>query len=241
MKKITLISVLVLGAILLCACGNNGKKQPDSTTTEPTTSEITQETTDATTTAESKIETTITTITTISTTVPETTTASTAKLNLDLLADIGRSYSQLLAKRGELIGAEISGGSIEYYFKNGYGAYCWGLEELDWGQEVSGSWPLPWDDNDNLILADLQKPAANCGSIWYVKPSELFLGLERSITSAEIEKSYGLKHIGTESLEDFTIYGNEKYISTFSYNGKEILIYTKEKDKVDLGSCINID
>ncbi len=143
------------------------------------------------------------------------------KLNWDLLSDIGLTYEEIKAKRGETTQrVEVEGG-YGYIFEKGYGKYGWSVEEMV--------------VNNNEVIKP--KEFAKCTTIDKVSVRDLFLGLPNSITPLEMEEMFGVKYKNTQDA-GYTHYGWENYISSFSYNDIDFIIYTKEKDKIDLDSYI---
>ena len=148
-KKMKKIILLVLSITLITstfsACGDTPATDSSSEsatskvvaiTTTTTTSEKKSETSSLSTETESVAETTPSvpeTQSKIETTVEP---VNEKKLNLDLLSDIGLTYGEISAKRGERTDVYVWKGNMFYSFKDGYGGYAWGLNELDYGQEL---------------------------------------------------------------------------------------------------------
>ena len=156
------------------------------------------------------------------------------KLNLDLLSDIGLTYREIMAKRGERISVFTEGGGFRYQFKNGYGLYGWLIsavyEEGNWPKDENGDW---------IGIDDLPSPSENnkCESIIEIKPEYLFLGMTKSMAASEIGEIYGIKYVETQSADGWNGWG---FVSIFSYKDIEINIYTNEKEKIDLDSEVNL-
>jgi len=162
------------------------------------------------------------------------------KLNLDLLSDIGATYEEIKAKRGEQLWVFVKSGGVLYGFKDGYGGYGWGLEDLNYGRELlSGeSFPLPWSDENGYLINEespLPKGEINCNIIWYIQAKDLFLGLEQSATTSEVEENYNVNHDqdGWDGHEN-------TYFSYFICDDKYIVIETEKTGVITPNSYLRI-
>ena len=215
--KTKLISIILACIMLvtLAACANENDKSgstPESTkeTDVQTTEDITTEDT-----------------------TEEDTTEPTAELTLneDLLSDIGLTYSELVNKRGEKVDAKGTGG-VDFYFKNGYGAYAWGYEDLDYGRELTreDGYPIPKDENGHLIAEEVQLPKQDvpCWNISQIDAKDVFRNTSFPFDITDIENIEGVKDC---SYAQEGLYLN--YCSGFSYNELEFIIDHNDKEKID--------
>jgi len=216
--KTKLISMLLACIMLvsLAACANDNDK-PGSTPEESTKETDVQTTED---------------ITTEDTTV-EDTTEPTAELafNEDLLSDIGLTYSELVNKRGEKVDVKGTDG-VEFYFKNGYGAYAWGYEDLDYGRELAygEGFPVPRDENHNIIAEEVQLPKQDvpCWNISQLDAKVVFCNASFPFDITDIENIEGVKDC---NYAQEGLYLN--YCSGFSYNEFKFIIDHNDKEKID--------
>ena len=210
MKRfVLLLMVLAMSAGILCSC--DFRKPSPATSSEAGSSEESGESS-----------------------LPETNSSGAValQLNTDVFSDIGLTYAQIKAKRGNLI--EVSGyeGGISYIFENGYGYYCWAYEDLE-------SSELPTDENGNIINdeAPLPKETVKCFFIGRVKISTLFLGGSESINVSEIGR---IENINYGGVHDAAGYDGWQYTVSFSYHDITAVIYSHEEETVNLDSEVTI-
>ncbi|NLJ58501.1 MAG: hypothetical protein GX339_06620 [Tissierellia bacterium] len=193
-----------------------------------TTSETESKTSSVSTEKESAVETTLSVPETQSKTETTVEPVNEKKLNLDLLSDIGLTYEEIKAKRGERTDVYVWKGNMFYSFKDGYGGYAWGLNELDYGQELlSGeSFLLPRNENGDLIISDTPSPKldSKCFLIQYAQVKDLFLGLDQSVNTSELEQLYLVKH-----KEDGWDAHDSTYFSFFMYEDKYICVQAESE------------
>ena len=214
-----LLSCVMLISLAACASENPGS----------TSEETTRETTAAQTTEE---------VTTLDdTTAEETTDVPSAALafNEDLLSDIGLTYSELVEKHGEKVDVTSRGGGLGYYFENGYGAYIWGFEQLDYGREIESgeAFPLPRDASGNIIDDEniaLPKAGIECYDIISIPVENLFASATYPISLSDIQNLDGV--INYQTGEDGFV-TSLKYYSTFIYEGAKIFIYHNDLNQID--------
>ena len=133
------------------------------------------------------------------------------KINTDLFADVGLTYSELLKKRGKLVETMGTGGGIGFRFENGYGFHTWGDDALDY---------------DGVPLKGVKSQ-----KIELVQVKDLFLGIAKSVTNIEIEKRYGVKF---DETGDGHSNGFE-YCHYFVYKEDIIIaIFNNRKNRIDL-------
>lgn len=217
--KTKLISMLLACIMLasLTACADDNDK-PGSTPEESTKETDVQTTED---------------VTTEENTTEEDTTEPTAELafNKDLLSDIGLTYSELVNKRGEKVDVKGTGG-VEFYFKNGYGAYAWGYEDLDYGRELAygEGFPVPRDENHNIIAEEVQLPKQDvpCWNISQLDAKDVFCNASFPFDITDIENIEGVKDC---NYAQEGLYLN--YCSGFSYNDFRFIIEHNDKEKID--------
>ena len=222
--KTRLISLLLSG-VLLASLGACAKNDPSA---EP--DETTKDTTEA--------------LTTEDGTTQEDTTEAAAGLafNEDLLSDIGLTYPQLVEKRGKKVDAAGFGGGVGYYFENGYGAYIWGFDNLDYGRalEQGESYPFPRDENGNIINADtipLPKSDIRCNDIIYIKAKDLFVDTAFPIKTSDIKGIEGVENLRT--AED-GIASSFSYATSFLRNERSIHIYHNDMEMIEADSQITV-
>jgi hypothetical protein len=142
------------------------------------------------------------------------------RLNTDLLSDIGLTRSQLEAKYGKIIKDKAGEGaysfgfekSVAYYYFE-YGAHQRGLDEGD----------FPKSDEK-----------ASC--ITHVLSSNVFSGLDRTMSVAEVERNYGVTHDNTW-FSDF----DSAYLVSFNAFGYSIVIFSDINGNVKPNAyCDNI-
>ena len=227
--KTKLISLLLscMVFVSLAACTEGPGAASDETTGETTAAQTTEE------------------ITTLDdTTAEETTDVPSAVLafNEDLLSDIGLTYSELVEKHGEKVNVTSRGGGLGYYFENGYGAYIWGFEQLDYGREIESgeAFPLPRDASGNIIDDEniaLPKTDVECYDIISIPIENLFASATYPISLSDIQKLDGV--INYQTGEDGFV-TSLKYYSTFIYEGAKIFIYHNDPDTIDSDSRVDI-
>lgn len=214
-KAITIILLTATLLTMLSACMNGNARKNENQTSSNNNSSVT----------ESKAN-------------ESSTSFQNKKLNLDLISDIGLTYTQILKKRGSLVKVVRYGGGLSYSFNDGYGGYHWGYENLDYGQEVKPgeAFPIANDGTGSVIVekAPLPKEHIKC---FYVQttPKYLFLGMENSSTISEIKEVYGIKDISTQSANG---YDGWEYVSSFQYESINVVIYTHEKENFDLNAQV---
>ena len=154
------------------------------------------------------------------------------KLNVELLNDLGRSYSHLKEKYGNPVKAFIEGGGTIYVFNNGF-EFGFSLEE---NQDYS---KIPVDENGNWILKYVPIPSEQnkCIVIRLDSVKKLFLILTENIKDVDIEKIYGVKHKSTTQDLDY-YYPN--YFSVFTFEDFTIYIQTKQKGLIEPNSILTI-
>jgi len=161
--KTKLISLLLIGALILSlsACWDSS----DPGTTDPATNPTVNNDPGSTATA-------------TQTKAPETTPTKPPepeyRLNTDLLSDLGLTYGQIRAKRGEISKTVQGDLNEKYAFKNMPGAYSFVRDEV--------------------------RPAENsdvCKDIVDIPADEFFIGLSKEIEALDIEKIYGIKYLGS--------------------------------------------
>ncbi len=225
--KTRLISAILACILLvsLVACANEGPgKTPDETT---------KETTEA--------------LTTETTTTQEETTESTASLafNEDLLSDIGLTYPQLVEKRGERKVTElitVEGGSIGYFFENGYGAYIWGLYEIDYGRELEEGegYPIPRDENHNIIAEEVQLPKSDiaCRAITKIKAKDILSNVSFPLNAADIAGIDGVMDVrtGKDGISSSYDYASEIFYNDSTKRDLDIVIYHNDAGTIDADS-----
>ena len=233
-KVILLILSLAVVTSTFSACGDTPATESSSEsatnkvvaiTTTTTTSEKKSETSSLSTETESVAETTPSVSemqSKIETTVDP---VSEKKLNLDLLSDIGLTYGEIKAKRGEDTQRIESEGGYRFIHENGYGEYGW-----------SGEADMVWNENGIKEV----KEQAECKQIWNIKPEILFLGMTKSMTVSEIEEVYGIKYDSTHTRTDRDEIPTGEYILIFYFNNIKISVFTTGKDNVNSDSYINI-
>lgn len=226
-KVILLILLLTVVTSTFSACGDTPATESSSESATnkvvaitTTTSEKKSETSSLSTETESVAETTPSVPETQGKTETTPEPVSEKKMNLNLLSDIGLTYGEISAKRGKLTSAYFEGGGIIYVFENGYGGYSW--SDIDY---EGVNYPIPTDEN-NVMAGDvspLPKSQAKCGGMWYVQAKDIFLGLDQSVTAAEIEKMYNVEHYKSE---DAAPYG---YGTNFIYEDKFIWVQAENE------------
>lgn len=221
-----LLSCVMLISLAACASENPGS----------TSEETTRETTAAQTTEE---------VTTLDdTTAEETTDVPSAALafNEDLLSDIGLTYSELVEKHGEKVDVTSRGGGLGYYFENGYGAYIWSFEQLDYGREIESgeAFPLPRDASGNIIDDEniaLPKTDIECTAVLSVEVTNLFENVVYPFNVSDISNISNVENLNT--AED-GIASSFNYGTSFLYNGREIHLYHNDKDVITEDASVNI-
>jgi len=197
---------LILTTMTACRNTSADKNQNRRTTTDFVTESVTEESMAAETTTED--------------TTKKSTIKHNEKLNMDLLSDLGLTYSQIEAKRGKQIKEVMHNGGYGYLFENSFGYYFFsgrGFSEKD----INGN-PIPF-------IVDKEK----CSSIWLTNTKDLFLGLSQAIDVFKIEKTFGVNYVKT--------YWNElenSYSSVFEYVNIMISIETAKKDVIEPDSLL---
>ena len=218
-----LVLIIMLLLAMLCSCvstraegqsGNVGTEGPTETepseTTEPTESEPTE----------------------TEPTEPATEPEEPLGLNQDLIADYGASYSQIRARRGELIDYGTAEGGVHYFFENGYGYYCW--TDVRFDDELSD--PL-YDDNGDAIFV-CPKDQLKCLHIVRVKAKDLFNKEFDTLDISEIKNVEGLEYCWTEKDELGAM--SYDYTTGFNYGEMSIGISHNDKNMVDCDSEVEI-
>ena len=220
-----LLSCVMLISLAACASENPGS----------TSEETTRETTAAQTTEE---------VTTLDdTTAEETTDVPSAALafNEDLLSDIGLTYSELVEKHGEKVEVKGCEGGIGYVLENGYGAYAWGLDELDYGRELQPGegYPLPRDASVNILYEDIQLPDAEqpCRYIFQIEAKDAFVDASFPLNVSEIQSMNDISNYS--SGEDGIATPFKNYL-TFEYDKVNVSIYYNDTDTIDSDSRVDI-
>lgn len=214
-----------ISAILACimivsltACANEGPgKTPDESTKDTTEAQTTEN------------------VTTEETTEP----AAELAFNEDLLSDIGLTYPQLVEKRGEKVDA-VGGEGVDFYFENGYGAYSWGYEDLDYGRELTQEegYPVPRDENHNIIAEEVQLPKEDLACNYIsTKAKDLFPNATFSLKLSDIENIDGVQNCRRGNDEIVTSF---KYYFNFKYNNVEISIYHDDPETIEADSPVFI-
>ncbi len=181
-------------------------------------------------------------LTTETTTTQEETTETTASLafNEDLLSDIGLTYPQLVEKRGKKVDAAGREG-VDFYFENGYGAYSWGYEDLDYGRELTQEegYPVPRDENYNIIAEEVQLPKSDiaCRTINKIKAKDLFSNAAFPLDVSDIKNIGGIQDCRWGNDEIVTSF---KYYFNFKYNNVEISIYHNDPETIKADSEVRI-
>lgn len=183
-------------------------------------------------------------LTTETTTTQEETTETTASLafNEDLLSDIGLTYPQLVEKRGEKVDVAGFGGGVGYYFENGYGAYIWGFEDLDYGRELEPGegYPLPRDEIGNIVNDDffpLPNSDICCYDIIFIQAKDLFVNMTFPINTSDIKNINGVETLRT--AED-GIASSFSYATSFIFNERSIYIYHNDPETIEADSEVKI-
>ena len=223
--KTRLISAILacIMIVSLTACANEGPgKNPDESTKDTTEAQTTEN------------------VTTEETTEP----AAELAFNEDLLSDIGLTYPQLVEKRGERKVTElitVEGGSIGYFFENGYGAYIWGLYEIDYGRELEEGegYPIPRDENGRIIAEELQLPKSDiaCRTIHKIKAKDLFSNAAFPLDVSDIKNIEGIQDCRWGNDEIVTSF---KYYFDFKYNNVEITIYHNDPETIEADSEVRV-
>ncbi len=220
-----LLSCVLLASLAACAKDDPGTA-PDESTAETTEAQTTEN------------------VTTEETTEETTEPAAVLALNEDLLSDIGLTYPQLVEKRGERKVTEVitvEGGSIGYFFENGYGAYIWGLYEIDYGRELGEreAPPIPRDETGRIIAEELQLPKSDiaCRAITDLKAKDILSNVSFPLNAADIAGIDGVMDVRTG--ED-GISSSYDYASEIFYNDSErklnIVIYHNDAETIDADS-----
>ena len=226
--KTKLISLLLscMVFVSLAACTEDPGAASDETTGETTAAQTTEE------------------ITTLDdTTAEETTDVSSAVLafNEDLLSDIGLTYSELVEKHGEKVDVKGCEGGIGYVLVNGYGAYAWGLDELDYGKELQTGegYPLPRDASGNILYEDIQLPDAEqpCRYIFQIKAKDAFVDASFPLNVSEIQSMNDISNYS--SGEDGIATSFKNYL-TFEYDKVIVSVYYNDPDTIDSNSRVDI-
>ena len=219
-----LVLIIMLLLAMLCSCvstrpegqsGNVGTEGPTETelseTTEPTESEPTE----------------------IEPTEPVTEPEEPLGLNQDLIADYGASYSQIRAKRGEMLNHGTAGGGVYYIFENGYGQYFW-PDTFLFDKTLSA--PL-YDENGDAIFV-CPKDQLKCLHIKRLKAKDLFNKEFDTLDISEIKNVEGLEYCWTEKDELGAM--SYDYTTGFNYGEMSIGISHNDKNVVDCDSEVEI-
>ena len=223
-RRISAILACIM-LVSLTACANERPgKTPDESTAQATEAQTTEN------------------VTTEETTEETTETAPLLAFNEDLLSDIGSTYPQLLEKRGQRVDVAGFGGGVGYYFENGYGAYIWGFENLDYGRELEPGegYPLPRDENGKIVNDDsfpLPHSDICCNDIIFVQAKDLFVNMTFPINTSNIKGIEGVENLCTG--ED-GIASSFNYATSFIFNERSIHIYHNDRETVEADSQVDI-
>lgn len=220
--KTRLISAILacIMIVSLTACANEGPgKTPDESTKDTTEAQTTEN------------------VTTEETTEP----AAELAFNEDLLSDIGLTYPQLVEKRGEKVDT-VGGEGVDFYFENGYGAYSWGYEDLDYGRELAygESFPIPRDENNQFIPEKIPTPKQDipCWNISQIDAKDFFLNASFPFNISNIENIKGVEDCSY--ADEGLFYNYYNYCSGFSYNGLRIIIDHNDKEQLEADARITV-
>lgn len=182
-------------------------------------------------------------LTTETTTTQEETTETTASLafNEDLLSDIGLTYPQLVEKRGKKVDAAGREG-VDFYFENGYGAYSWGYEDLDYGRELTQEegYPVPRDENYNIIAEEVQLPKSDiaCRAITKIKAKDILSNVSFPLNAADIAGIDGVMDVrtGKDGISSSYDYASEIFYNDSTKRDLDIVIYHNDAGTIDADS-----
>jgi len=137
------------------------------------------------------------------------------RLNTDLLGDIGLTFDQIRARRGEVIETEGIGGGLSYFFERGYGYHVWLDWEHDWPEE---GYPLPFGASHAIV---------------YFPANRLFLELTAPTSTSDIARIYRVGYVMSEFCDYY-----DNYISTFLHGDIHIDVKTATAGVVASDSLI---
>ena len=222
-----LVLIIMLLLAMLCSCvstrasGNVGTEEP--TETEPSETKEPSETTEPTESEPTEPE----------PTEPVTEPEEPLGLNQDLIADYGASYSQIRARRGELVDYGTAEGGVYYIFENGYGQYFW-PDTFLFDKTLSD--PL-YDENGDAIFV-CPKDQLKCLDILHVKAKDLFNKEFDMLDITEIKNIDGLEY---RRIYEAEIEGaSYNYTTCFNYGEMSIGISHNDKNMVDCDSEVEI-
>ena len=129
-----------------------------------------------------------------------------------------------------------------YYFENGYGAYIWGFEDLDYGRELEPGegYPLPRDEIGNIINDDsfpLPNSDICCYDIIFIQAKDLFVNMTFPINTSDIKGIEGVENLRT--AED-GIASSFSYATSFIFNERSIYIYHNDPETIEADSEVKI-
>lgn len=171
-------------------------------------------------------------------------------VNEDLLSEIGMTYGELIKKHGERVDSRPStyGGGAGYYLKNGYGAYCWALDDLDCGYELKEgeAFPFPLDDEGNIDYSykRIQSPKedAKCVGIEPNTAADIIINATLPMSTEKLKDIEGVSDPVLDYTDDMYLIGTHRYSSGFNYKGFRISFYQTEEKIIDDSTviCISI-